>query len=309
MDSPIRASARADMGIARQSIQRLAPAGRIAAWVLIALVTLAVLAPVIARYSPSAQLDIVALKSLSPDLAHPFGTDRYSRDVLSRVLHGARVTLSVATLAVLLSAVVGTLYGIVAGMAGRAVDGILMRALDALLSIPRLLFLIAILALWSPVPLPGLILLLGLTGWFDVARLVRAETLSVRERDYVVAARALGAGHGRIMLRHVLPNVAGPVIVATTLGVGNVIALEATLSFLGIGAQEPNASWGTMFHEGVVDLSGMWWLALFPGVAMVLTVVSFNVLGDALRGVLDPRQLERAGSGTRGADQAVQGPG
>jgi peptide/nickel transport system permease protein len=260
---------------------------------------IALLAPVIARYSPETQLDIVALNSRAPDSAHFFGTDRYSRDVFSRVLHGARVTLSVATFAVVLSAVIGTLYGLVAGMGGRALDAVLMRTLDALLSIPRLLFLIALLALWNPVPLVGLILLLALTGWFDVARLVRAETLSVRERDYVVAARSLGASHVRILRRHVFPNVTVPVIVSTTLAVGNVIALEATLSFLGIGAQEPNASWGTMFHEGVVDLSGMWWLALFPGLAMVLTVVSFNVLGDALRAALDPRQLER---GTRDAD-------
>jgi peptide/nickel transport system permease protein len=284
------------------TLQRLSRTGRIAAWILLGLALVALFAPLIARHAPSTQLDIIALKSRAPDLAHPFGTDRYSRDVFSRVLHGARVSLAVATLAVLLSAVVGTVYGIVAGMGGRVVDAVLMRALDALLSIPRLLFLIALLAIWTPVPLFVLILLLGLTGWFDVARLVRAETLSVRERDYVIAARSLGARPLRIMARHVLPNVAIPVIVTTTLGVGNVIALEATLSFLGIGAQEPNASWGTMFHEGVVDLSGMWWLALFPGIAMVLTVVSVNVFGDALRGVLDPRQLERAGPGTRGAD-------
>ncbi len=284
-----------------RALRRLDRSGRIAAWILLGLVALALFAPLLTPYSPSAQLDIIALKSRAPELAHPFGTDSYSRDVLSRVLHGARVTMSVAFLAVVLSALVGTVYGLVAGMAGRAVDGVLMRVLDALLSIPRLLFLIALLALWSPVPLFGLVVLLGLTGWFDVARLVRAETLSVRERDYVVAARALGAGHLRVMLRHVLPNVAGPVIVTTTLGVGNVIALEATLSFLGIGAQEPNASWGTMFHAGVVDLSGMWWLAFFPGVAMVLTVVSFNLLGDALRGVLDPRQLERSMTGTHSA--------
>ena len=278
--------------------RKLAPHGRVAAGILLALAVVAVLAPFIARYSPETQLDIVNLKGRAPSSAHLFGTDRYSRDVFSRVLHGARVTLSVATFAVILSAIIGTLYGLVAGMAGRALDAVLMRTLDALLSIPRLLFLIALLALWNPVPLVGLILVLALTGWFDVARLVRAETLSVRERDYVLAARSLGASHVRIIRRHVYPNVTVPVIVSTTLAVGNVIALEATLSFLGIGAQEPNASWGTMFHEGVVDLSGMWWLALFPGLAMVLTVVAFNVLGDALRGALDPRQLER---GTRGA--------
>ena len=275
--------------------------GRVALAILAALAAAALLAPVLSPYAPDAQLDIVRLKGLAPSAAHPFGTDSYSRDVLARVLFGARVTLSVAVLAVLVSGVVGTIYGLTAAMSGRAVDAVLMRILDALLSIPRLLFLIALLALWNPVPIGGLILLLGFTGWFDVARLVRADALSIREREYVLAARSLGAAWRRIVLRHVLPNVTVPVIVSTTLAVGNVIALEASLSFLGIGAQEPNASWGTMFHQGALDMSGMWWMALFPGLAMVLTVVSFNVLGDALRVTLDPRQLEPAVSGTRGA--------
>ena len=292
------------MNVAR-GWNRLGTAGRVALVILLVLATLAVLAPVIAPHPPSAQLDIVALKSQPPGAAHWFGTDSYSRDVLSRVLYGARVTLAVATLAVLVAAVVGTLYGLAAALLGPAVDAVLMRFLDALLAIPRLLFLIALLALWNPIPIAGLVLVLGLTGWFDVARLVRADALSIREREYVLAARSLGAGALRLALRHVLPNVLVPVIVTTTLGVSNVIALEATLSFLGIGAQEPNASWGTMFHEGATVFSGMWWLALFPGLAMVLTVVSFNVLGDALRGVLDPRQLDLAPRGTRGAAEAA----
>lgn len=287
--------------IAALSRRRLGTSGKVALGVLALLAAAAVLAPMLAPHPPHVQLDIVALKSQPPSAAHPFGTDSYSRDVLSRVLYGARVSLSVATLAVLVSAMVGTLYGLAAAMSGRVVDEVLMRLLDALLSIPRLLFLLALLALWSPVPIAGLVLLLGLTGWFDVARLVRADALSVREREYVAAARALGAGRLRVTLRHVLPNVAVPVIVSTTLAVANVLALEATLSFLGVGAQEPNASWGTMFHAGVVDLSGMWWLALFPGVAMVVTVIAFNLLGDSLRAMLDPRQLERTLRGTRGA--------
>lgn len=279
----------------------LSTSGRWAMGILGALVLVAVLAPLLTPHAPESQLDIIGLKGQAPSAAHPFGTDSYSRDVFARVLYGTRVSLSVATLAMLMSAVVGSVYGITAAMSGPVMDGVLMRVLDALLSIPRLLFLIALLALWSPVPIGGLILLLGLTGWFDVARLVRADALSVRERDFVLAARSLGAGRARIAFRHVLPNVAVPIIVSTTLGVANVIALEASLSFLGIGAQEPNASWGTMFHQGVVDFSGMWWLALFPGLAMVLTVVSFNVLGDALRVMLDPRQLGRPARGTQGA--------
>lgn len=281
--------------------RRLDPPARAALALLLAMYLAALLAPLIAPYDPSQQMDIVAMKNQPPSAAHPFGTDRFSRDVLSRVLHGARVSLSVATLAMVLSAVVGTAYGLVAGLAGGVLDTVMMRLLDALLAIPRVLLLIAVLALWSPVPLPGLILLLGLTGWFDVSRLVRAETLTLKERDFVVAARSLGAGRTRLMLRHLLPNVLAPVIVFTTLGIGTVIMLEAGLSFIGIGAREPDASWGTMFQEGTAAFVGTWWLALFPGLAMVLTVASVNVLGDALRVRLDPRQLPSAPTGTRSA--------
>jgi peptide/nickel transport system permease protein len=153
------------------------------------------------------------------------------------------------------------------------------------------LLLVAILALWSPVPLGVLIVLLGLTGWFDVSRLVRAEALTLRERDFVVAARAQGAGLARVMMRHLTPNVLGPVVVATTLGVGQIIVLEAGLSFIGIGAREPAASLGTLFSDGTEAFAGTWWAALFPGVTIVTTVLCFNILGDALRRLLDPRHL------------------
>lgn len=264
---------------------------RIALALLGALYLAALLAPMVSPYAPEQQLDIIALKSRAPTLAHPFGTDQYSRDLLTRVLFGARVSLSVATLAVLMSAFVGTAYGLVAGAAGGVVDTVLMRLLDAFLAIPRLLLLIAVLALWNPVPLGTLVLLLGLTGWFDVSRLVRAEALSLLERDFVVAARSLGAGRTRVIVRHLLPNVLGPVIVATTLGVANIIVLEAGLSFLGMGAREPVPSWGTLFFEGTEAFVGTWWAALFPGIAIVATVLCFNIVGDALRRVLDPRHL------------------
>lgn len=280
---------------------RLDTSARVALIVLALLYLAALLAPILSPYDPSQQIDIVGLKNQAPTLANPFGTDRFSRDVLTRVLYGARVSLSVATLAVLVSAIVGTLYGLVAAVAGGAIDALLMRLLDAMLSIPRVLLLIAILALWNPVPLWMLVILLGLTGWFHVSRLVRAEALSLREREFVVAARSLGAGGGRVMLRHILPNVLAPVIVATTLGIGNVIVIEAGLSFIGIGVREPSASWGTMFHEGTEAFAGTWWTALFPGVAIVVTVLCFNILGDALRALLDPRHLPRAPLGTRSA--------
>lgn len=292
----------------RGGFRRLDAVSRAALIILGVLYLAALFAPVIAPYSQSHQIDIVGMKSQTPSLAHPFGTDRFSRDVLSRVLYGARISLTVATLAVLVSAVIGTLYGLTAAAVGGVVDTILMRLLDAMLSIPRVLLLIAILALWSPVPLWMLILLLGVTGWFGVSRLVRAEALSVREREFVVAARSLGASGGRIMLRHLLPNVLVPVIVTTTLGIGNVIVLEAGLSFIGIGAREPAASLGTMFQDGTEAFAGTWWAALFPGVVMVTTVLCFNILGDALRASLDPRHLHRArvGTGTAALHTAVE---
>jgi peptide/nickel transport system permease protein len=289
------------MRVMLAAIKRLDAAARVALGVLTLFYVLALLAPVIAPYSQSHQVDIVNMSNRPPSMDHPFGTDRFSRDVLSRTLYGARVSLTVATLAVLVSAFVGTLYGLTAAATGRAIDTLLMRVLDALLAIPRVLLLIAILALWSPVPLGMLILLLGLTGWFGVSRLVRAEALTLRERDFVAAARSLGAGTGRIMWRHLLPNVLAPVTVATTLAVGNVIALEAGLSFLGIGAREPDASLGTMFQDGTEAFAGTWWAALFPGAIIVTTVLCFNILGDALRGLLDPRQLPRERTGTVGA--------
>ena len=280
---------------------RLDLASRTALVLLVVLYLAALLAPVIAPYAPSEQIDIVGMKNHAPSFAHPFGTDRFSRDLLSRVLFGAQISLSIATLAVLVSAVIGTLYGLTAAMAGPVVDTVLMRLLDALLSIPRVLLLIAILTLWNPVPLWMLIVLLGITGWFGVSRLVRAEALSLRERDFVAAARSLGAGTPRIMLRHVLPNVLAPVIVATTLGIGNVIVLEAGLSFIGIGVREPTASLGNMFQEGTEVFVGTWWAALFPGAVIVTTVLCFNILGDALRASLDPRHLPVTPVGTGSA--------
>jgi peptide/nickel transport system permease protein len=273
------------------ALTALPPGARVALGVVALFVLGALFAPLLTRYPYWLQPDIVALKGLPPSWAHPFGTDRFSRDVFTRILYGARVSLSIAALAVLLSSTVGTLYGAVSGYAGGAVDAVMMRLLDALLSIPRVLMLIAVLALWSPVPVQGLVLLIGLTGWFDVARIVRGQTLALRDREFVVAARALGARPTRVVRRHVIPNVFAPVVVAAALAVGNVIILEAGLSFLGIGVHEPLASWGTMFQDAAEQFVFTWWAVIFPGVAIVATVLAFNALGDALRDLLDPRQL------------------
>src|SRR4029079_18535452 len=233
------------------------------------------------------------MKNAPPSVQHLFGTDQFSRDVFARVLTGGAISLSIGLFAVLFSTVVGTTYGLVAGYAGGRVETLMMRLLDGFMSIPRVLLLIAVLTLWRP-GLAGLILLLGATGWFGVARLVRAQVLSIRNADFVVAARALGASPLSMLGRHLLPNVAAPVIVSATLAVGNVISLEAGLSYLGIGAHEPHARWGLLFFEGVAYFAGNWWVVFFPGVAIVVTVLAFNVLGDALRDVLDPRQLHEA---------------
>ena len=255
------------------------------------LCAIALLAPVLAPHDPTTQLDIIGLKNHPPSLAYPFGTDQYSRDLLSRMLFGARISLSIALLAVLLSATAGTAYGLTAGYFGGRLDAVMMRLLDACLAIPRVLLLVAVLALWSPVPLGALIAIIGLTGWFEVSRLVRAEVLSVMQREYVLAARALGTPGFRIVWRHVLPNVLNPIIVAATLGVGNVIMLEAGLSYLGIGARVPTASWGSIFFDGSDAFQTTWWIALFPGLAIIITVLAFNVFGTALRDALDPHQL------------------
>jgi peptide/nickel transport system permease protein len=255
------------------------------------LVVAAIVGPFIGSQSCVAQPDIVHLQNAPPSLAHLFGTDGFSRDVLARVLCGARISLAIGVLAVAVSTTVGAAYGLIAGYAGGRIDDAMMRLLDALMSIPRVLILIAVLMLWDTVPLSALIILIGVTGWFTVSRLVRAETRLAKNADYVAAARALGASDVRIVLRHLLPNVAAPIIVSSTLAVGNVIALEAGLSYLGVGARPPTASWGSIFLDGIDTFTSAWWVAVFPGLAIIITVLAFNMLGDALRDVLDPRQL------------------
>ena len=275
------------------AVARLARDGRarVAGGVLLLVVAAALAAPVLAPYDPTAQLGIDRLHNLPPSWAHPMGTDPFSRDVLSRVLWGARISLAVAFVAVSLSITLGILVGALAGYAGGLVDAVAMRIVDTALSIPRLLLLIAVVALWQNLGLTALTLLLAGTGWFGVSRLVRAETLAVRERDFVVAARMLGASPWRILTRHVLPNVLAPGLVAATLGIANVILLEAGLSYLGIGVQEPTASWGRIIQDGSQRVADLWWLTLFPGLAILVTVFACNALGDALRDALDSRQL------------------
>lgn len=266
---------------------------RIALTVLLLVALGAILAPLIAPYDPTAQLDIEHLQSQPPSPAHPFGTDPYSRDVLSRLIYGSRVSLAVGLGSVALAMSIGIAIGVVAGFLGGSVDAVLMRLVDAAISIPRLLVLIMVAALWGRLGLVPLTLLMAGTGWFGVSRLVRAETLALRDREFVLAARALGVPTPRLLVRHVLPNVLAPALVAAALSIANVILLEAALSYLGIGVRPPTASWGTIIEDGAERVAELWWLTLFPGLAILVTVFACNALGDALRDAFDPRQLPR----------------
>ncbi|MGQ0539445.1 MAG: ABC transporter permease [Gemmatimonadaceae bacterium] len=251
----------------------------------------ALVAPLTAPFDPAAQLDILGLKNQGPSVAHPFGTDPYSRDVLSRMLYGTRVSLSIAVLAMALSVTIGTVYGLSAGLAGGIVDATMMRSVDALLAIPRILLLLGIVALWGTLSVPALILVIGLTGWFATSRLVRTQVMALRDRDFVTAARGLGLREWTIAVRHVLPHVASPVLVAATLAVGGALVVEAGLSFLGFGVAEPQASWGSILRDGRDFLATAWWLSVAPGAALVVTVLAINVIADRLRDVASARQL------------------
>ncbi len=265
------------------------PSSRAALVILLIIVLTGILAPLVAPYDPAAQPDIVKLKSLPPSFAHPFGTDPYSRDVLSRVIYGARLSLTIGLLATLVSLTLGVAYGAVSGYAGGLVDGIMMRVLDAFLAIPRLLLLLGILVAWPQFSIGALILFLGVTGWFGLSRIVRGQVLALKHAEFVTAAHALGASRRRILVRHLLPNLMSPIVVAATLGVAHVIVLEAGLSYLGIGVPQPLASWGNIIYDGSDQVATLWWMSLFPGLFMLLTVMTLNILGEALRDAYDRR--------------------
>jgi peptide/nickel transport system permease protein len=264
------------------------PRGRAGVTFLAFLVLLALAGPLVLA-DPFRQFDLVDLQSAPPSAEHPFGTDQLSRDVLSRVVSGARVSLAVAAIAVALSISLGAMVGLVAGYLGGAVDAVLMRLVDGALAVPRLFLLLLVLAVPARVPLLALIVLIGATGWFATSRLIRAEVLRLREETYVRAAEALGASRRRIIFRHLLVNTAGPLLVAATLGVGDVILLEAGLSLLGLGVRPPTPSWGGLIMDARPVLESAPWVGIFPGVMITLTVLATNLVGDALRDALDPR--------------------
>ena len=234
------------------------------------------------------RLGTAAEQLAPPGAGHPLGTDALGRDMLARLLHGARLSLLVGWVAVALAVGIGAVIGLAAGLGPRWLDRILMGTTDVFLAFPRI-FLVLLLAAVAPPSLTLVMAVIGVTGWMGIARLVRGETLSLRERDYVTAARGLGASPLRVALRHILPNVLPTVVVAASLRLGNTILLESFLSFLGLGAQEPAVTWGAMIDMGRGHLLDGWWIAAFPGLAIAVTVVGDNLLGDGLRNALDPR--------------------
>lgn len=269
------------------------PAASPALFVLMFFVTIAIGARLVAPYNPVRQIDIVRLANHAPSASFLLGTDPYSRDVWSRLVYGARISLGIGALAMLVAVTLGAIVGSIAGYFRGWVDTTLMRLVDVALAIPRIFVFLMVVALWDRAALWVLVLLIGLTGWFATSRLVRAEVLSLREREFVAAAGALGAGPTRIIFRHVLPNVAAPIIVSAALGIGSVMLLEAGLSFLGMGVAPPTASWGNMIADGWLKMSVAPWAATFPGLAISLVVMAFNAVGDALRDALDPRKEVR----------------
>lgn len=230
----------------------------------------------------------VSLKLKPPSFQHYVGTDQLGRDVFSRMLHGSRISLSVGFVAVAISIFIGILLGAVAGYYGGWVDSILMRFVDTMLCFPSFFLILTIVALMGPQIL-NIMIVIGITSWMGTARFVRAEFLSLRERDYVQAAHVLGVKDHRIIFRHILPNALAPVFVSATLKVASAILIEAGLSFLGFGVQPPRPSWGNILTEGRTYIFDAWWLTVFPGLAILITVLSFNLLGEGLRDALDPR--------------------
>ncbi|WP_136525116.1 oligopeptide ABC transporter permease [Geomonas ferrireducens] len=268
----------------RFTTNRFATAGLV---IIAVLFLLSLAAALVTPYSPDT---IDAWHVLLPPSAdHWFGTDELGRDVFTRVVYGARVSLKVGFVAVGIAVVVGTVVGLFAGFYGGWIDSVLMRVVDIMLCFPTFFLILAVIAMLEP-SIWYIMVIIGLTGWMGVARLVRAEVLSLKSRDFILAARVLGASDLRIIFRHVLPNALSPVLVSATLGVAGAILTESALSFLGIGVQPPTPSWGNILTSGKDYIEFAWWLSLFPGLAILVTVLSYNLVGEGIRDALDPRR-------------------
>lgn len=256
------------------------------ALMVIFLFGVAIFAPWLAPYDPG-QINVKKVL-VGPSVEHPFGTDQLGRDVLSRMIYGSRISLLVGFVSVGIACLVGVLLGALAGYYGRWVDNLIMRFVDIMLCFPTFFLILAVIAFLEP-SIWNIMVVIGLTGWMSVARLVRAEFLSLKERDFTLAEKALGAKDWRIIFQHILPNALAPVLVAATLGVAGAILTESALSFLGIGVQPPTPSWGNILTAGKDNIQIAWWLSLFPGLAILLTVMAYNLLGEGIRDAIDPR--------------------
>lgn len=270
----------------RFSRNRLSVIGAVTVFLLI---TISLLAPFIAPYDPTA-IDVRHTLS-PPSKTHLLGTDELGRDLLSRIIWGSRVSLKVGFVAVGIAIVIGIVIGAIAGFYGGKVDAILMRFVDIMLAFPTFFLILAVIAILEP-NIFTIMAVIGITSWMDVARLVRAEFLSLKERDFVGAARAVGVSDTRLIFRHILPNALSPVFVAATFGVAGAILIESGLSFLGLGVQPPDPSWGNILTAGKDNIEIAWWLSVYPGLAILITVLSYNLVGEGLRDALDPRLWE-----------------
>jgi peptide/nickel transport system permease protein len=262
---------------------RMAVAGSV---IVIVLFAVSLLAPWLAPHDPNA----IDLKNVlaAPSGGHPFGTDPLGRDVLSRMIWGAGISLKVGFVATGIAIFIGTILGALAGYYGRWVDAFIMRFVDIMLCFPAFFLILAVIAILEP-SIWNIMIVIGLTGWMGVTRLVRADFISLKERDFVQAARAIGAGDLRIIFLHILPNAMASVLVTATLGVAGAILTESALSFLGIGVQPPTPSWGNILTAGKDNIDIAWWLSFYPGLAILLTVLGYNLLGEGIRDALDPR--------------------
>jgi peptide/nickel transport system permease protein len=262
---------------------RVAVAGSV---IVVVLFAVSLLAPWLAPHDPNA----IDLKNVlaPPSAEHPFGTDPLGRDVLSRMIWGAGISLKVGFVATGIAILIGTILGALAGYYGRWVDAVIMRFVDVMLCFPAFFLILAVIAILEP-SIWNIMIVIGLTGWMGVTRLVRADFISLKERDFVQAARAIGAGDLRIIFLHILPNAMASVLVTATLGVAGAILTESALSFLGIGVQPPTPSWGNILTAGKDNIDIAWWLSFYPGLAILITVLGYNLLGEGIRDALDPR--------------------
>jgi peptide/nickel transport system permease protein len=253
--------------------------------IILTILILALVAPIIAPYDPNFDINYILFP---PSINHLMGTDGLGRDVFSRMLYGAQISLLVGFVAVGIATFIGVVLGSLAGFYRGWVDSLIMRFVDIMLSIPTFFLILAVIAFLTP-SIWNIMIVIGLTSWMGVTRLVRAQFFSLRQREYVLAAETMGSNHLSIIIKHLLPNSLTPIIVSSVLGIASAVLVESGLSFLGLGVQAPTASWGNILTDGKEYIQFAWWLSLFPGLAILITVLGYNLLGEGLRDILDPK--------------------